>query len=458
MQRKQQNKALSSPAGGARTWPGQLSGNLTLAGLGISIFALFTISQRIIDLYPQLRLYQIAIVGLALFLIFFSVFDLQFVRNKITIIDLLWFPGIAMVLAYIYFTNMNIFEIFYYLSAYALLVLAKLGIKEIGPSFLFFKYGAVIYALGTITQFISPETFNNFILSITDRYSEEALARRVQRNYYPGFGINRTAVGAFFISVGLGNLVSFWNNKNKFKLYSDIAIFIILFAALLITGKRSLFLWTVVALPFIYIVLAKAEERLKRVLQVFLFVLGASGLLYIVHYTLSLEFLVRLEDLVLGTMTGDIPGSIETRFEHYRDAWAIFLDNPVFGAGWKQFRVLTEGFYSTDYHTHNVYLQLLCETGIFGFTVIMGPVVYTYYKTYSMLNSLLNEPKTINPLWKNGLIFSFYCQTIFLLYSLSDSPFYHLQYIFVYFFALAIANSYLVFEKNSMIKNEPLDK
>ena len=61
------------------------------------------------------------------------------------------------------------------------------------------------------------------------------------------------------------------------------------------------------------------------------------------------------------------------RMPLWRAAWNCFLDSPVFGNGWGSYTpaVKDAGLgYATN--AHNIYLQILCETGIVGFLLIGG--------------------------------------------------------------------------------------
>ncbi len=64
-------------------------------------------------------------------------------------------------------------------------------------------------------------------------------------------------------------------------------------------------------------------------------------------------------------------------------AWNFFIHSPIFGIGWGNFRML----YGSELHyswltpdildVHNVYLQLLAETGIFGFVTFFSFILLT---------------------------------------------------------------------------------
>ena len=60
----------------------------------------------------------------------------------------------------------------------------------------------------------------------------------------------------------------------------------------------------------------------------------------------------------------------------YKSAYQIFLDNKLFGVGPRQFRNKCEeyivSFYSCETHPHNTYIELLSESGIFSFIIVLA--------------------------------------------------------------------------------------
>ena len=75
---------------------------------------------------------------------------------------------------------------------------------------------------------------------------------------------------------------------------------------------------------------------------------------------------------------------------HFTSAYKIFLDNPIFGVGIKQFRYECKKpeYYDTfacTTHPHNTYLQLLAETGIIGFLFIFTIFIYLSFIIFKII-------------------------------------------------------------------------
>ncbi len=77
------------------------------------------------------------------------------------------------------------------------------------------------------------------------------------------------------------------------------------------------------------------------------------------------------------------------RWREWEKAWYIFLDNPLFGHGWGSFAYesfIRDALFTTPSdiqssrvtsHSHNIMLQILAETGILGFIIIFGGLLWS---------------------------------------------------------------------------------
>ena len=448
MNNNKKSNTFNDLTGGIGYYYLEFKNNISLAGIGVSLFTIFVLMHRWFDANESItRFHEFGLVSLALILLIIGVADKQFFRNKISTIDILWAPAIAIISGYIIFTKMEYFTLFYYTAGFSFLILTKISITETRIAFLLIKVMAVLFALGSITQFIYPEIFNEFALKIGTSYALEDIENILRRNYHPGFAFTQPAQAAGYMVVGLGLILTFWENK-KVQVISDGILFMLLLSGLLLTGKRSIFIWAVFALPFTYVILSVGKEKFKRAGKAIAAVMvSAAIIMTALHLSDAQAFIPRLESLISELLAFEITGSVAVRFMLYQDAWATFLENPLFGIGWEQF----QANHPIGYSPHSVYLQLLAEMGILGFTAVMVPLVYTYITTYKTIKSVFTRTEIIDPLWEKALSFSFYYQTFFLLYSISENTLYHLFYILMYFFSVALVNAYIVLSNNGLI-------
>lgn len=85
----------------------------------------------------------------------------------------------------------------------------------------------------------------------------------------------------------------------------------------------------------------------------------------------------------------------ETHEAHYETAFNMFKDKPLIGHGPKTFRKICSQeqyyvLYGCSTHPHNIYLQLLSETGLVGFFAIFSFFIYSlFFLTRVLLNKIL---------------------------------------------------------------------
>jgi O-antigen ligase len=415
--------------------------NYDPADLGILFFVLYIFAHRWFVLYFRSGLLQLLFVNVLLLLIFFSSNARKSKIVELSKIDLFWLFGFVVILIYIImagFTNYTQ-DIYIYGAGLAFIIAAS-----------------IIYALGTIAQYLFTDSFNQIIFKFTTSMTQERIESVTWRGYFPGFGFGKTGLAAGYIAIGLG-LVSFNRElKSKKQRIIDAIIFIILLVGLILTGKRSSILWVAAALPFVHICLGAGREKLKRLIKMSALVILILVVVVILFQAFDAgAYFSRIGKIYRALEAGDgISGvrEVRGRLILFKAAWEIFLANPIFGIGWNQFIKATSGLLAYDYLVHNIYLQLLSEMGLFGFTAVMVPLIYSYVLTYKYVNLLLMQQDTKNSLWIKGLSFSLYYQTYFLLMGLSEYVLYSLIPALLYFFSLAIINAYLVYADKAYLK------
>jgi len=189
--------------------------------------------------------------------------------------------------------------------------------------------------------------------------------------------------------------VAFLHARNSLGLLPALLIALPLAAGMALSGSRASWGYFVIALALVPLLRLGGHPReAKRILQVACFALAAFLLVQILNlYTgifvgpegrpsSSGERLIRY--LEIGG-TGERP----IRFQLFLYAWLMFLSNPLLGVGFGEYAwralELSAGLGGgsppgLDRHSHNLFLQLLAETGIAGMSCVAIPLVSWFWR------------------------------------------------------------------------------
>lgn len=216
------------------------------------------------------------------------------------------------------------------------------------------------------------------------------------------------AYAAFICNLGLGVIFAEFVAQRSYK-YVIQSILVMI--ALMMTGKRTLFIIPIVAL-LIYVMLFSKNNKFIRLAGVGL---GISAFI-IIAYTIIPEASLIIDRII--NSGGDVLSGRENFWNYAMD---MFHQNPFFGRGFMSFNdfVFNQGFryYGErwNYQAHNVYIQLLGETGIIGCGVIIILIVILIIKAISLAKSTSN-------FWDVLLV---YWIMLFGIYSLTGNTLYY---------------------------------
>lgn len=204
--------------------------------------------------------------------------------------------------------------------------------------------------------------------------------------------------------------------------------------ALLLTTKRAHLLFSILAIMGVYFFVGKGNKTTKTVKIIGACLAGAIMILCMVP-------VLPIVQGVIGRFTSD---DISTgRFDFWRQAFAIFETNRMFGIGWGEYRFVN--IYGTS--VHNTYLQLLCETGIVGLTIFviaMFTTVRNAIKDYRRMQHILTHKM------KTMLMFSIAVQLFVLAYCMTGNCFYDITVI-IYYLACSISIAFHSLQENKDI-------
>jgi O-antigen ligase len=200
--------------------------------------------------------------------------------------------------------------------------------------------------------------------------------------------------------------------------------------------KKRIIHWLVISLMLIALMLTKSLGGILTfvttaiVLILFLwFSSGIKGLIskrisFVVVFALSIFLLICglfIKDRLAQFFSVNNPNnSFSQRFYYWKASLSMFKHFPITGIGWRKFGALYI-FYkpfpaNISNYSHNVFLQIMTETGLVGFLVFLGIIVGFFRRGINILKSD-NQDR----LFKIGL----FCAGIsFLIHNLVDLSFY----------------------------------
>lgn len=352
------------------------------------------------------------------------------------------FASLAFYCVIIIRSGFSIKMILYY--GMCIMLLFDSQIAEMPARLKHFYYFSFLFMLGSFINLLLPGVYRSVVLPAFANSNQYAkLIRWSNRSAYmiiPGFA-NQTSFNVCHFVYGLGYLLC-----RRFacgeKLRGRWIVVALLGLCLVLTNKRAHFLFLFLALAITYYYSGDVGKKGKRVLILVIVGLAALALVFLLMPRLNIgvfnKFNQTIDDLENDE---DISSG---RFVLYALAIKHFLQNPLFGIGWDRFRFLPDMTMSVQ--THDIYLQLLCETGIIGFSVFM------VFFIYALGTALKNCRLARTAEEKLTTSFSLFMQVFFLLYGITGNPLYDPPYYVPYFIICAFTFSQRRIFRNALTK------
>lgn len=303
------------------------------------------------------------------------------------------------------------------------------------------KLMAYIIAFSVYLQLLAPSVYRTVIVIFPSRLQSSLSSGLRSSRAIKGFATN-VGFTANYIIAGMFVLLSSIRIGKKPGAKTSVLL-LLLFIALLMTGKRGSLLFFLIAVFLVNIIPVRGMQKMKKVWGGFLAVLAVVVLFSLFESALEeLPFIGRYIKSINSYLEGEDVSSGRSKL--YLWAVQLFLENPVLGIGWGRYRLTAVGnatlIKSLD--THNVYLQLLSETGLVGFSVFMALFLYSWNTTRSQYCECLRSRNEALARWRPMLFFSFVFQTYFLLFGLTGNPLYDQFYQVMYAFSGSIMVAY----------------
>ena len=315
--------------------------------------------------------------------------------------------------------------------------------QTVNSFFKFLKFFCVEHILGTMFVQFFKDAYINVLLPWMSNGIHWMAEENFLQGYNPGLTSHYSMNGMYLSFAIIYFFSQFLSKKEKkYIFWTFLAILAILFNA-----KRGPLIFSIMSCMVMYLFYNKEKMTNKIFKGSIILLLGIVSILIISSFVPQILNVVdRFEK---AFETGNFLNGREDFYDLAKELWK---DSILFGNGWGAFSYYFQEYlydvgYGVEYlDAHNVYLQLLCETGLFGFlfyVVIMITSFVETIKSISQVNDSFNELQ---------LYFSLGYQTFFILYCFSGNPLYDIQCYAIYFICIGISIKNYIYRKY-MIKN-----
>ncbi|MBD1171869.1 O-antigen ligase family protein, partial [Pelagibacterales bacterium SAG-MED04] len=216
----------------------------------------------------------------------------------------------------------------------------------------------------------------------------------------------------FFISILL-----YSREKLNFKFTDNLFYFLFPCAILVtyISGERTSFFLNIISIIIMFFTCSSLRKVISLTMVLMLILLS---LITIFDKRIKNRMInVTINQLGLSTSSERLVLFSKTYEGHYKVSLNMFKDKPILGQGVKTFRKYCskeENYVSETActtHPHNLYFQLLAETGVFPFVIILFLFLFLTYKLITIC--FLNLFKNYNYKDYKTLIYIFYAVNLF---------------------------------------------
>lgn len=293
--------------------------------------------------------------------------------------------------------------------------ISKIGFINVIATFLFWIFPSLYNIMYKIWGYWPTGTRSGtygYRAALTNHYSQNGIVCII------------TAISLFSLLLSKQEI-----SKKKKQLY--FILFVLSVFAVILTTKRAHLLFGGIAMLFVYY-FCNPKEMVGKTFKIIIGALFACLAIYV-----GATHIPEVQNTLSRFLTIGVDTESLSRYEFWGLAIKLFLESPVFGIGWLGFRYQynTSLFPNSaradryEYlNCHNVYIQLLCETGIVGLLVYLILVISLLIITFSLLKKTYRS-RVVNQ-YRNPLFFSAVIQVFYLLYSFTGNCLYDITFCY----------------------------
>ena len=407
--------------------------------IAVSIFLCYSFTVGLHKYYLGNGNLDFVILTLA---VFFTIIGLA-IRSDLNVHKQLCLLLFAITLVFVFYNNQNIekygifrakYELVYVLIVLLFIVLCQT--HEWGNQFVEVSSLATkIHCLATIILYFLPSFYAGAIAPLFGSM-QRSLMNQYNLGCMPGI-TPHYSTNAMYLAIGAGvALANYICLQNKKK---NLICLVLMLIALLLTGKRAHILFG--AVIFVIVFYITSPKKPGRLFKTICFALAGIFVFYI-----AFQFIPAL-GVVVSRFSNGMEGSDITNGRAMQVALAMeyFNKNKLLGIGWDGFLHSYVNPSGVALNVHCVYAQLLCETGVIGFTTFVLFFIYEIVKAIRLLSYYADRQEN-NEEYRNVYV-AVFVELFFLLYCITGNPLYDIQLFFPYMFSCAIVEAYMLKEK-----------
>jgi O-antigen ligase len=321
------------------------------------------------------------------------------------------------------FFTINIYDSFWRAFGFIKFIFLVFAIKYY-LSYKNYKYKNFIYQIW----------FFIFLITSFDLCIEYATGSNLLgfKNNFPGrlsgFLNQELKIGHFYYAFVLISLSYFFYNYNNKILFNILTVTFLTISLLI--GERANFIKALMIIFTFYILISK--KKISNFLTAILMLTFIITCIFFIPKYKN-RFIEQFSNPI-NHYNGPINAIMNSTYgAHYETAIKIFKNNPYFGVGLRNFRnesgrtiyenaELEFNDRRVSTHPHQIHLEFLSETGIFGyfsfliffiFSLVSSIKIYIKNNNLYQLSSILFISATLMPFLPSGSFFTTYGATIF---------------------------------------------
>lgn len=280
--------------------------------------------------------------------------------------------------------------------------------------------------IATLLFFFDSGIYKKFISMTYGQYQNGTLNGLY--GYRAALAPHYSQNGTYIVMVALAVFTILIFSKKRSKLLFFFGVLSVI--ALLLTTKRAHLFFGLSSIMMCYYI-ANPGRRVEKSFKLMIAVaVGLFGLSFL------MDFIPEISAVFDRFKTAGSDNASTARFIMWARAIQLFKKNPILGIGWFGFKYNSGLSDLTGAYAgcHNIYLELLCETGLIGFIVYMSAICISLYNTVKNLNMIYQREEYQD--MRLALASSLAIQLFVIMYGLTGNPIYDDTFCF---YAVAVA-------------------